>query len=325
MTSVYPWQNKQWDMACNAVNTNSVPQTILLTGESGCGIAEFAVQFAKLILCKNGQLTKSCSDCQSCNLIEKQEHPDLQVIKSDEGRISIDTIRDSISDIHHSSFHGGKRLIIIDTVDSLSISAMNALLKTLEEPPKDLLIVLLSYHRALIPQTIRSRAKEIYFSPIADEMVITYLKEQGYSEDEQNMYSFLSSNHPILAMQLHTDESLVKFENFIELVDQISKQNGQVFKPSEFKNFELLEIIYFMRIVLEDIVRLHVKGLNNDKRNKRYMKFLQTINQELKIDRVYKVLEQLTSLYYENNILNIKSNKDICLNDLFIRLFYKKD
>lgn len=160
-------------------NNDKISHALLFSG----GIFEhkktYALQIAKKLLCEHQTL---CEKCQGCLWVEKTSHPDLLILpqeltgtKNDiKNTIKIDDIRLATSHLSQTSHQGKCKIVLLLKTDSMSMGAMNALLKTLEEPPPHSYVFLLSEYPHLLPATILSRCQKISF-PIAkkssDELI----------------------------------------------------------------------------------------------------------------------------------------------------------
>ncbi len=149
----------QWQLLQRKFQDNELHPAWLLSGPKGIGKATFVYQIARHIL-KVHQNNDQFFD----TLISQKSHPNLLIIEKEfnedgklENEISIDSIRKIAHFVHQSAAFPGWRIIIIDAVDDLNRNAANALLKILEEPPKQVLILLICHGIGRILPTIRSR------------------------------------------------------------------------------------------------------------------------------------------------------------------------
>lgn len=129
--------------------------TYLFNGKRGSNPMEFAIAFAKAILCEELE-DDFCDKCSSCKRIDSGNYPDLHVYGHD-SVIKIDDVREIIYKASSTSFEGNKRIFILDNVEALRKEAANALLKTIEEPEAGTYFILLSNTLNIIP-TILSRS-----------------------------------------------------------------------------------------------------------------------------------------------------------------------
>jgi DNA polymerase III delta' subunit len=161
------------------INLNQVSGSFIFSGPKGVGKFSIAKEFAKSSNCLNSP-GDSCSLCSNCIQIEKESHPDLYIIrpadKSDE--ITIDMIRELQKFLNLSPANANRKFFIIDQAEKMNIESANAFLKSLEEPPLDSVIILVSSRVSAIIPTIRSRCKELKFRPLSVASLKTILKDK---------------------------------------------------------------------------------------------------------------------------------------------------
>ncbi len=175
--------------------------SFLFVGPSGVGKRQFAVQLAKAVLCKGTSPAplEPCESCESCRLFNAtasaedngfvSPHPDLTYVSKppDKSLLPLELL---IGDKEHrgrsglcfsisrTPYLGHRKVAIIDDADFLNAEGANALLKTLEEPPEDALLILIGTSATKQLPTIRSRCKIIRFSPFSNRTLATLLLEQ---------------------------------------------------------------------------------------------------------------------------------------------------
>ncbi len=323
MTHIYSWQNKQRQMIWNSISANYIPSAILLSGERGIGLTDFAIYIAKIVSCSKVKNSSPCDDCRECNSFNSGINHDLLLLGGDDEPISILDVREMINKIYYTPTSGNYRFVVIDCIEQLNSSSMNALLKTLEEPSKHVIFILISYHRTLMPATIKSRVKEIYFPTPPPSEVKKFLMERGLTENIVNIYSYIAKYRPLEAIELYKDKKMEKFEQFIEMFLSAVVNNRQLLKSSDIKSYDTLEWLDFLELILSDIVRLHMHILDSASRNKKYFDTISKLKSILNIEKILVSLGRISELYFTNKILNIKSNKQIMIDDITIRLLYK--
>lgn len=154
--------NQQWNYLLNRLQQNNLPHALLLVGDSSSNKSEFANNFAKTLLCEQQTI---CKVCRHCQLIAANSHPDFYHLQPEaEGKaIRIDVIRELIEKLNQTAQQNSYKIAIIEPADALNIAASNALLKTLEEPPANTVIFLLTENPNALPATIRSRCQTLKF------------------------------------------------------------------------------------------------------------------------------------------------------------------
>lgn len=160
----YPWQDAVWQRLQLAQQQHRLAHAYLLCGARGIGKYDFARAWAAALLCLHpDQAGQACQSCSSCHLLKANTHPDLWLVEPAEGKqqIAIDQIRQLQEDLGLSSQFGRHRIAIISPADALNPNAANCLLKTLEEPAPDTVMLLVTSNPARLPATIRSRCQRI--------------------------------------------------------------------------------------------------------------------------------------------------------------------
>ncbi len=166
------------------------PQALLFEGESGIGKRKAAEAFSQSILCQENLQTplEPCGQCLACRKMKSQNHPDFLSISSDGSAIKIDQIREIQRKIIYKPLDGPYKIVVIDPADKMNSSAANSLLKTLEEPPPYVLLILISAKGASLLPTLRSRCQKISFQALSFSQIVDVLmKQRGMTEPEARL------------------------------------------------------------------------------------------------------------------------------------------
>ena len=145
MLDIYPWQYEQMQSLWSMCKQKRLPHALLFSGPEGIGLKQFTLSFAMKILCqsKDNQSKVACGKCKSCELFEARSHPELKVIlPKEKGKlIRVDQVRELIDYVSFKSFSGSIKIGIINPADAMNRNTANALLKTLEEPPAQSMLI----------------------------------------------------------------------------------------------------------------------------------------------------------------------------------------
>ena len=192
------------------IATSSLSGAYLFVGPPGVGKTLTALTFTKALNCK---LTHpdSCDRCSSCRKIDHLNHPDVRVITPEEGSIKIEQIRQLKREAGYKLFEGKKKVWIIEEADKLTLEAANSLLKILEEPPPDVVFILISETQEKLLPTILSRCEIIHFFPLSSKalhsIVAPYLPPES---PKANLIEKLARGRVGEVLSLVKDENILK-------------------------------------------------------------------------------------------------------------------
>lgn len=173
----------------SAIEAGKVSHAVILNGEDGMGKRFIAEYYAKLLLCKDRisdanapkhMSLRPCGHCASCLQAESGNNPDIIFVTHEKPRIiSVDEIRSQVVDtVSTFPYAGEYKIYIIDEAEKMNEQAMNALLKTIEEPPAFVVILLLTDNKERLLPTIRSRCEIIDVKPVNTELIKNYLMKE---------------------------------------------------------------------------------------------------------------------------------------------------
>ncbi len=175
-------QQQAVGLLINEIKTGNVKHSYIFYGIKGIGKKFTAIQFAKTLLCENLDSVYSCDECTNCRKIEDNAHPDVFIVDTEyqerlldkidkQKNIKIDTIRYIKEQASLSPYLGKYKIFIIDQIETLQKEAANSLLKLLEEPPKNCIIILVTALLGVLPKTIISRCELIKFLPLSKDII----------------------------------------------------------------------------------------------------------------------------------------------------------
>lgn len=227
------------------VKSNQIGHSYMFLGIEGIGKKIIAKEFAKKILCLNEE--KGCNKCQSCIEFEGNNHPDFAEIVPDGKNIKIDQIREFQQKVFEKPVISQKKVYIIDDADLMTKEAQNCLLKTLEEPPTYVIIILIVANENKMLNTIKSRCTKMVFSDLTQDELKKYLKDEIQEE------TILARANGSIKKLIHIQENK---DIYIELENIISKIDKQalldVLKSAEIftKNKDIInEMLDYMNLV----------------------------------------------------------------------------
>lgn len=207
---------------------NSISGSYIFTGPSKLGKTAAAHFFAQSLVCQSRDRSIApCGQCPACVQAAKNIHSDIYFTKKEPEKknISIEQIRDFIRNLSMSSFLNSYKVGIIKGAESLSQGAVNALLKTLEEPKIKVVIILTVSDLELLPKTIISRSQVLRFKAVAGHIIYDWLvKDHKVSRSQAKNFSRLAAGRPALALKFLEDKEYyeyykIRVKSFVSLLD----------------------------------------------------------------------------------------------------------
>lgn len=157
----YPWQQTAWQRFGVQLEQRQMPHALMLAGPSGIGKRHLAQALAQRVLCLTPASGTACGKCRMCELLKAGSHPDFMRLEPEEpGKaIKIDEVRALTQALGQTAQQGGYKVVIVDPAEAMNVNAANALLKSLEEPAANTLLILISHSPSIVMPTIRSRCQ----------------------------------------------------------------------------------------------------------------------------------------------------------------------
>lgn len=247
-----------------------VPSAILLSGDSGIGKKLSAINYAKAINCLQPIDFDCCDRCISCKKIDAENHPDILniALENVEDKLSleerhskdsnryeypIEAVRKIEEFLHLRPNEARKKIVIIDDAETMNINAANSFLKTLEEPPPDSLIILVSSNPERLPDTIRSRCITVKFKPLHIDICRKVISE-NLKTDYTDLIVKLSMGRPGIAI---AKDIVKETQWFMSLLSDMKKG---VTKESWTDKGEIKAWLDMACVFLRDMVIFKITG-----------------------------------------------------------------
>ena len=246
----------------------------LFAGPEGTGKRTVATALAAAIQCEAAQ-GDACGECPSCLCIRDRNHPDVHWLEQRKGKrdITIEQVRELQRQLVLRRFSGQKKIAIIDPLTLMNLHAQNALLKTLEEPPPDSLLILVAESTGGVLPTVLSRCLRLQFLPLALEQVAAIVtRRKGLDEERALLLAALS--HGSLGTALEGDEAelLDRREECLRRLAALSPEDmrGITALAEEMggDRDKTLRFLDWVRGWLRDIMVLQVTGSDATVRNR---------------------------------------------------------
>ena len=199
-----------WQRLTRALDEERLAHALLFAGPPGIGKALLARRLAGRVACTATAGERPCGECPGCRQVIAGSHPDLLAIgapdrtgkETRKKEIGIDRARELKRFAQLHAVAAPRKMALVDDADRLSLAAQNAMLKTLEEPPGQALIILVTAGPGALLPTVRSRCQRVLCQPLSDGQVRTVLIEGGVPGDEADALAALAEGSPGRALAL---------------------------------------------------------------------------------------------------------------------------
>lgn len=282
-----------------SLKNNTILHSYMFIGNEGIGKKLIANQFAKMVLCNNYNFEENteCNNCKSCIEFEGNNNPDYIQIEPDGKIIKIEQIRQMQSKIIEKPVNSNKKVYIIDNADLMTKEAQNCLLKTLEEPPSYITIILIVSNENKILNTIKSRCMKINFEKIQDSEIEKFLTEQCEVQNiNKNILRMCDGSIGRCLLIKNKIEDYVLIENLLKSVkENIIKflNNAEILYKNKDNIFDYLD---YINVILYQYANDEI--YNN-------MKYINSI----------KIVEQVKQKLINN------CNYDMCIDSLLFSIW----
>ncbi len=300
---MYPWLQRYFDSLTLRIATSSLHHALLLKGIKGIGKIHFAETLAENILCNSNQSGKACGQCQSCNLVRASSHPDYHIVES-EKQIGVDLIREAIQKLLGKSQLSGNKVLIIKAAESMTESAANAVLKTLEEPTQHTYILMVSDNADRLLPTILSRCEKVNLHAPKEQQCLDWLSQQGIEQVDPAYLRFYSHAPLTLATELQKKDELT-LSDFMEGVTNIQTKQLSPYEAAIKWQDACSQIIDWMQHIL---ILQQSNNSNNEQATLAFMKRCISASKAIRNPGINKslLLTGLLEPLSGKHIINIK-------------------
>ena len=262
-STILPWQSAQWQLVKKLKEADRLPHALLLTGGAGVGKKTFAKQLGSALLCERDEFPLACGQCRQCGFNALNTHPDFYWVELEEKskQIKIDQIRELVTSLGHTAQQSGYKVAVVSPAETMNISAANALLKCLEEPTPNTLIILIADVAGQLLPTIRSRCQRVHFPDASIDQLKSWLEPQLSSDIAIEELLVEARNQPFTALELAGNSRL---ENRKAMSDDFQNLLEQKLSPvtlaEKWLNQDKLELLTWVAAKLMTIIRYRMTG-----------------------------------------------------------------
>lgn len=224
--SEFDWLNVARAQLDAAWRGDRFPHAILVHEDPGCGGEVLALWTAQRALCRAPTNSGPCGVCQDCKAVEADQHPDVARLgPTEESRqIRIDDVRALSAEFALTSHKGGYKVAIVAPADAMNVLSANALLKTLEEPSKNTVLVLITSQPSRLPATIRSRCLRLRVHAPDREATLAWL--QARKPGDYRASAYVLGNAPLRLLAVDPNVVVETLDDTARSAEEISRGEG---------------------------------------------------------------------------------------------------
>ncbi|EPB1508883.1 TPA: DNA polymerase III subunit delta' [Pseudomonas aeruginosa] len=245
MADIYPWQQALWSQLGGRAQH---AHAYLLYGPAGIGKRALAEHWAAQLLCQRPAAAGACGECKACQLLAAGTHPDYFVLEPEEAEkpIRVDQVRDLVGFVVQTAQLGGRKVVLLEPAEAMNVNAANALLKSLEEPSGDTVLLLISHQPSRLLPTIKSRCVQQACPLPGAAASLEWLARALPDEPAEALEELLAlaGGSPLTAQRLHGQGVREQRAQVVEGVKKLLKQQIAASQLAESWNSVPLPLLF---------------------------------------------------------------------------------
>ena len=281
------------------INNNTISHSYMFVGIEGIGKKLIAKEFARKILCLN-KPNQNCETCDSCIKFNSGNNPDFLEIFPDGNSIKIAQMREMQEKVYQKPIVSDRKIFIIDQAEKMTEEAQNSLLKTLEEPPEYMVIILITSNENKLLNTVKSRCTRINFTGLSKQEISKYAESHQINIVSQNLLEMCGG-------------SIGKLEKINENIDNYNSLEIATNKLIDGKLKNIVEVINCFIILYES------KEIIQDLLD--YMTVLIYLHISKEKDYRQKFLNTIKLIEETKQRLNSNTNYDMSIDNLLFKIW----
>jgi DNA polymerase-3 subunit delta' len=294
-----------------------MPHALLISGPEGIGKGRLAEQLAHTLLCENPSAEgQPCGQCAACGWLRAGTHPDLLWLQPEESgkAIKVDQIRALTEELSMTSHAGRYKVAILQPADAMNRNAANSLLKTLEEPTDNTLLLLLTALPGRLPATIRSRCQQMQVALPDEAAARQWLQESGLDSAQAMRCLRLAGGAPLKARQLaETDSAALRAQCLQQLVAVFQGGLDPIETAKAWAGAGEQQSLEWWRVWLQDMIRWQQGGQAPIETE--VAQNLQSVVKRVDSRQLFDMLDRILSAL---NSLGSGLNRQLIMEDLMI-------
>lgn len=245
MADIYPWQQGLWQQLSGRERH---AHAYLLHGPAGIGKRVLADNLVHLLLCQKPTDGKACGRCKACQLLAAGTHPDFFLLEPEEPEkpIRVDQVRELVDFVVQTAQLGGRKVVLLEPAEAMNLNAANALLKSLEEPSGNTVLLLISHQPSRLLPTIKSRCVQQACPQPTGEQSRAWLAGALPEESTEGLDELLvlAGGSPLTALRLHGQGVREQRALVVDGVKKLLKQQAAPSQLAESWNALPLPLLF---------------------------------------------------------------------------------
>lgn len=308
------------DVFRRSLRAGKMAHAYIFEGPIGCGRRKTALALTQAIFCKE-MSDDACGICPSCRKVAAGNHGDIHFVEPlpDKRDISIAQLRDIQRELALRPYEAPRKACIMEPADRMNTNSANSLLKTLEEPPGNAIIILLTENADILLPTIRSRCQLVRFSPLSAEHVCQLLEKQGMDPEAASLLAQMADGSMQKALELDNDSLNERRETLLKHFYALSLNRiVTVFDASEAlsgNRDETLETLDMLLSIIRDVV--HIAAGSGEIINSSIRQQLEQLAFRLNMESSLRLADDILET---RRAVQRNANAKLALDNLFIRV-----
>lgn len=264
---LYPWLEAHWSFFMQRLEGNRLAHALMIEGPAGVGKTALARAMAARLLCREDN-DRACGHCRSCRLLPGAAHPDYFNLQPEEGSevIKVDQVRALIGRLDLTTSISERKVAYIHPADAMNIAAANALLKSLEEPAGNTVLILVSDNPGRLPVTIRSRCQSIFVNQPDPARVLDWLRGcNGKDMQQLNAALQAAGGSPLRALHYLESPELDAYQQVRAGLANLLQRPGSVSSVSnELNDLNPVDLWRWLSICTGEVLKSAMVGESLD-------------------------------------------------------------
>jgi DNA polymerase-3 subunit delta' len=316
---VYPWLEAPWRSLLGARLGARLSHALLISGAGGLGKRALAQRLGQALLCaRPGPGGEACHSCPACHLFQAGTHPDFVLVEPAEpGKaILVDQVRTLCAELALKSHGGRYKVAVLQPAERMNLAAANSLLKTLEEPTDNTVLILVAEQPSQLPATVRSRCQTIAVRPPEPALAQKWLTKRLPSGSDSALLLRLARGGPLRALEMAERDLVAQRQRRLEEFQAVhSGRSDPLALAADWARDAELEPLYWVQDWIQDMIRICTNGQRLAASGSQEAKVLERMAESIDCQQLFVRLDQVSEAL---RLSATGVNRQLMLEDLLL-------